>query len=473
MNLGGINPLNSGTGPMTGRPLPAAGPPNAPTPFGTDGLGATIPAAPPRPTVYPSGLQLLRDQGGAGYLALLPAGPFLPVQLAVREGADGSTQALLQSGQPTALPTQKGSDGKIYVQVDPSSKNLVVFDPSSGEYGVTSAFERRQDGALTRERAEMIAPDGSRTSLFNEVTSSGGKQFTRITESAQGRVSGAEVTQSGQPPAQTGLVAGAGRAMGFGGPNGVQENPLTVQGNSRQGYDVSGGSLVGQMGASARNGFNGLLDWKSAPLWKWLDGRKQEQLHLTPFSAMGVGAIFPGLSQASQPAAAAASSVRVQLGDITRVPADGLITAVNSEGFWAGGVDGAIGRAGGGQFHSQAQVLIGQQDGQVKIAETQQPHQGAFKNVVFVVDDLKLPLYDILSAGLNAADQAGHKSVSIPAMRLGVMKNVGGTPQEKVADMARAVRDFQARAQSVKEINFVIYGDAETAKALEQALGCG
>lgn len=80
--------------------------------------------------------------------------------------------------------------------------------------------------------------------------------------------------------------------------------------------------------------------------------------------------------------------------------------------------------------------------------------------MVFVVDDLKLPLYYILTAGLNAADQAGPKSVSIPAMRLGVMKNAASTPEEKIADMARAVRDFQARSQSVKEINFVIYGDA-------------
>ena len=386
MNLGGINPLSHLNQAPIGRPQPASGAQGGGNPWGADGLGASIPAAPAKPVVYPSGLQLLRDQGGVAYQAVLPAGPFLPVQVAVLQGADGSVRALLQTAQPTPVAAQHGSDGKVYVQVDPTSPNLITFDPTSGEYGITSQFQQRQDGAVTREKAETIAPDGTRTSIFNEVTTAQGKQFTRITEGPGGRLHASEISESNAPAGKS-TLGGAGRAMGLGGANNVQENPLSVKKGGDQGYDVSGGSLLGQVGASTRNGFNGFFDWKSAPVWKWLDGRKQTELHLTPLSAMGVGAIFPGLAQLQAPAAtsatpaaaattATAPTVKVQLGDITRVPADGLITAVNSEGMWMGGVDGAIARAGGGQFHQQAQVLIGKQDGQVKVAGTQQPHQG-------------------------------------------------------------------------------------------------
>lgn len=162
--------------------------------------------------------------------------------------------------------------------------------------------------------------------------------------------------------------------------------------------------------------------------------------------------------------------VKVQIGDITRVPSDGLITALNSEGMWGGGIDRAIASVAGSQYHRLAGILIGKPEGMTLVARGQHPHAGAFRNVVFVVDDVGLPLYDILVAGLKAADEAGLTTVSIPAMRMGVMMDLGGAPEEKIADMARAVRDFQKGAANVKSVNFVIYGDPITAEALQQAL---
>ena len=46
--------------------------------------------------------------------------------------------------------------------------------------------------------------------------------------------------------------------------------------------------------------------------------------------------------------------VNVVDGDIAAVPAQVLITAVNSGGMWFGGIDGVIMRAAGDQFHGQA-----------------------------------------------------------------------------------------------------------------------
>jgi len=76
-------------------------------------------------------------------------------------------------------------------------------------------------------------------------------------------------------------------------------------------------------------------------------------------------------------------TLMVARGDITLVPADGLITAVNSKGIWAGAehqegetiryrwltenprsVDGAIQCRAGGQYHAQAFALLNAPEGE-------------------------------------------------------------------------------------------------------------
>jgi O-acetyl-ADP-ribose deacetylase (regulator of RNase III) len=162
--------------------------------------------------------------------------------------------------------------------------------------------------------------------------------------------------------------------------------------------------------------------------------------------------------------------VKVQIGDITRVPVDGLITGINSKGAWGGGIDRVIAGVAGNQYHRSALWLIGKEECDTLVVKGQHPHGGAFRRVVFVVDDLQKPLHEILSAALDAADNGGLASVTVPAMRLGVMMGLGGPPEEKIADMAKAARDFQKRARNVKSVTFVIYGDPVTAEALQQEL---
>ncbi len=327
MAMGGANQINfatqtaatQGRGPVQGQQGPA-GP--------VDGMAGSVPNyAPPiqpgqvqqaaAPQTYPSGLQLMKDQAGVAFQAVMPAGPFLPVQVAVMKGRDGQVQAKIfnpsQPDSPVALNAKEGSDGNIYIQVDSNNPTLLVLDPNKAEFGVTSPF-MQQNGGIVREHAQMIGADGTRISTFNEFTAPDGtKKFTQIFDNKKG-VWGANVTEApghGQAN-QGGFMRDVGRTFGIGGPNSRQEEPLTVKGNAAQGYDVKGGSLWGHTGAASRNGFNGFFDWRNAPVQKWLRGRQQEAIHLTPFSAAAPGALFPGVMnwlQSMPPAPAQAAPI--------------------------------------------------------------------------------------------------------------------------------------------------------------------
>ncbi len=266
-------------------------------------FGVQQPQQPVGPQTYPSGLQLMKDQAGVAFQAVLPAGPLLPVRIAVSSGLDGAVSAQAEmNGQATPLAAQRGTDGKVYVQVDPNNPNLVTFDPSSAEYGVSGPFG--WDGQqTTRQHAQTIAPDGTKISVFNEKTGPDGvKNYTRIYENPKGQVWGAQVTETpAAPQQQGGLLQQAGKMLGVGGRNAVQEAPLTVTGNGQKGYDVKGGSMLDYGKGSLKGGFDGIFDWKQAPVQRWLRGRKQEELHLMPFSAAGAGQLFPSLLQGVRP----------------------------------------------------------------------------------------------------------------------------------------------------------------------------
>lgn len=135
------------------------------------------------------------------------------------------------------------------------------------------------------------------------------------------------------------------------------------------------------------------------------------------------------------------SSVGVVSGDITRFKVDALITAINSGGMWFGGIDGVINRAAGNLFHLQASKAMPLSDGQVVVAYGNITNQGAFTNVVFVVDDLRRSLAEVVYDGLSGASDAGFKSVSLPTIRMGVMLGVvEKTLEEAVVGISTGVR---------------------------------
>ena len=111
-------------------------------------------------------------------------------------------------------------------------------------------------------------------------------------------------------------------------------------------------------------------------------------------------------------------------GDITQIPADALMTAINSGGLWFGGIDGAIQRVAGNMYHNQASQAAPLNNLQTVVARGSGKHKGKFRDVVFVIDDLKSPLDKVVYAGLEAASNEGYTSLLVPTIRMGVMAGV-------------------------------------------------
>lgn len=166
------------------------------------------------------------------------------------------------------------------------------------------------------------------------------------------------------------------------------------------------------------------------------------------------------------------ATVSVFNGDITKTPGN-IITLINSEGMWFGGVDSAIMRAAGNMYHEQAAAVHPLHDGKTVVARKTAAHHGSFRDVVFVVDDLQQPLSNLVFIGLQAAEEAGLDTVNLPAMRTGVMLGVKEkTLDETAREMAKGIHQFIAiRQGTVRTINIVVYNDAAVAETLKKALG--
>lgn len=160
-------------------------------------------------------------------------------------------------------------------------------------------------------------------------------------------------------------------------------------------------------------------------------------------------------------------------GDISKVKADALITAINSGGMWFGGIDGVINRSAGNLFHSQAAAASPLRHGQVINAKGNIANQAAFANVVFVIDDLQGPLSEIIYNGLAGASKAGYRTVTLPTIRMGVMLGtVEKTVGEATRQMAEGVHRFLADEPntSIEDVTFVVFRDTAIASALRSDL---
>ncbi len=158
-------------------------------------------------------------------------------------------------------------------------------------------------------------------------------------------------------------------------------------------------------------------------------------------------------------------------GDISKVPADALITAINSGGMWFDGIDGVIQRCAGNLFHAQAEASMPLKHGQTVVARAKGIHRGQFANVVFVVDDLQGKLRMIVFAGLKAAADAGFTTVTLPAVRMGVMLGVvEKSPIEAATEIMSGIKMFVDQYPSaLKSITLVIYNDPNSIQLLEKA----
>ena len=154
----------------------------------------------------------------------------------------------------------------------------------------------------------------------------------------------------------------------------------------------------------------------------------------------------------------AGTQIVIHDGDISQVPSDAMITAINSGGMWFGGIDGVIQRAAGTGFHQQASAAMPLKDGQTVVAKKRAAHRGAWGDVVFVIDDLQQPLNKIVRGALTAAGDAGYRTVSLPAIRTGVMLGaVEKNAQQAVAEIILGFRSYldETPGTSIKEIRRV------------------
>ena len=161
-------------------------------------------------------------------------------------------------------------------------------------------------------------------------------------------------------------------------------------------------------------------------------------------------------------------TVQVIAGDIAKIPSDTMITAINSSGMWFGGIDRVIQKVAGRHFHDQADASMPLFDGQTILAYGNGTSQ--FQNVIFVVDDLQQPLGNIVFNGLLAASNAGFASVTLPAIRTGVMLGrFERTKQAAVFAIGEGVRRFIQSGGDL-DITFVVYSDRETQDLLSSTL---
>ncbi|MBI4175774.1 MAG: hypothetical protein HY518_01090 [Candidatus Aenigmarchaeota archaeon] len=157
------------------------------------------------------------------------------------------------------------------------------------------------------------------------------------------------------------------------------------------------------------------------------------------------------------------TQIYLEEGDITQIPADAMMAAINSFGEWQGGIDRAIYRVAGERYHSQARKAMPLHDLQTVIAKGDRSrHRDQFNDVVFVVDDLRNPLDMVVYSGLEAAHQEQYGSLLIPAIRMGVMTGaVEKTPIETVAKLGEGILEFLRTytETNLKDVTFVVYRD--------------
>lgn len=168
-------------------------------------------------------------------------------------------------------------------------------------------------------------------------------------------------------------------------------------------------------------------------------------------------------------------SLSVREGDITLTEVDAIVTLINPQGLWVGGVDNAIQNVAEDRYHVQAYSVLktnGLKDGQVVIAKGDRTdHFGGFDDVIFVVDALRVPLGDLVLKALRAAKEQGYGSIALPLMRTGVMLGiVEPNATAVVAEMSRAIQQFLEEGDVDMSISIIVYRDSEAIKLLGNSL---
>jgi len=168
--------------------------------------------------------------------------------------------------------------------------------------------------------------------------------------------------------------------------------------------------------------------------------------------------------------------IRVESGDITRIPVDAMVNAANSALAGGGGVDGAIHRAGGPSLMQELNVIRQREGGcptgsAVVTGAGKLPAKFVFHAVGPVYKDGRhgepALLANCYRTCLKLAVEHGARTISFPAISTGVY----GYPAELAAEIAvREVTGFLQDDTPIDAVIFVVF-DAGAEKAYTRLLG--
>lgn len=402
-----------------------------------------------------------KSLAGTALKAALPAGTLLPAAVVLNAFTDnqGNTQVSAQfADDPKSKPLETGvtNDGVMYVNPDPKNANapLLMFDPGNNDYGLVSKEEVQGDGSRRFLLQETVHADGSQTLIQDHnIAADGGRSYNQVERDTGGNVTSAKAV----------TIAG-----GI-----VQQTPLTAR------FSSNAVSLNAVQPAAeppaAQQGFMGVL--RGLFTSEHPDPATAQRASSSAFRTFSTAMNFMrqndepvDFMESFVPKSSMPTKVRVQRGDMLSLPAEGVATTINSEGEWFGGIDRALRSRCGTQYEEQARARMPLTDGDVFIAERQQEHSGNFEKVLYMVDDFKSPIDEVLYKGLKAADAAGMESINLPTFRMGVMAR-HFDPEETIALTAKALRRFQSEnPENLKTINLVVRSSSEVASKFERAL---
>ncbi len=166
--------------------------------------------------------------------------------------------------------------------------------------------------------------------------------------------------------------------------------------------------------------------------------------------------------------------MRVERGDITRIPVDAIVNAANSALAGGGGVDGAIHRAAGPSLMQELNGIRAREGGcaagsAVVTGAGRLPAQLVLHAVGPVYRDGKRGEPDLLASCyrtcLQLAVDRGARTISFPCISTGVYRY----PPEAAAEIAiREVREFLTKTDAIDEVIFVVFD--ETAETIYRRL---
>lgn len=160
------------------------------------------------------------------------------------------------------------------------------------------------------------------------------------------------------------------------------------------------------------------------------------------------------------------AKISIVSGNLMEQEVEAIVTCVNSEKMWFGGIDRAIFGVAGGFYHSQIddENLF---DGNVYFASGDRlEHNGNFNHVVFIIDDLKRPTAELVKLALEKIKEQNLEKVAFAALRTGVMRDAVEPVADTVSQLVSSLKECEENI----DFSIVVYHDPEILDLFEKEL---